>query len=341
MSKKRCLIKTILPTLCVILLLCGGSENVFAYEQAISKISATLAKSVVKSGKKSIAVVDFSDLQGNVTELGRFLAEEISGDLAITAQGFEIIDRTHLKSILAEHNLSLSGLVDQKTVKKLGKIAGVDAVITGSVTPFGDSIRITCKIIATDTARVFGAAKGDIAKTKAIEDLLARGIDDKHSSGTPVSAGKTASSRIIQGKTVGPVVIVVKRITVDLRAKATVNLDIFSKLQRESGFALDLRQAAKIVDERGNSFKLSDGMPVTDISGGWSGDGLRWPKLSPMSNNDISLVFVPEDHRVASKDIGNMFSLSMTFGIMSQPGRKETTSLHSVSFDDIKVQPLK
>ena len=121
--------------------------------------------------------MDFTDLQGNITELGRFIAEEISADFAMTAKGFEVIDRNHLKTILTEHKLSMSGLVDPNTVKKLGQIAGVDAIITGSVTPFGDSIRISCKVIATDTARMITAAKGDIAKTKAIEELLSRGID--------------------------------------------------------------------------------------------------------------------------------------------------------------------
>lgn len=153
------------------------SSDLFAYEKEIRSLSASMAENIAKADKKKIAVVDFADLQGNVTELGRFISEEISVDLTTTSKGFEIIDRTHLKTILTEHKLSLSGIVDQKTVKKLGQIAGVDAIVTGSVTPFGDSVRVTCKVIATDTARVIGAAKGDIAKTKAIEELLGKGIE--------------------------------------------------------------------------------------------------------------------------------------------------------------------
>ncbi|MEO0266388.1 MAG: FlgO family outer membrane protein [candidate division WOR-3 bacterium] len=121
-----------------------------------------------------MAVVDFTDLQGNMTELGRFLAEELSVNLTTMAKGFEVIDRTHLKSILTEHKLSMSGLVNPKTVKQLEKIAGVDVIVTGSVTPFGDSIRVSAKVIVTDTARVIGASSGDIPKTKAIEELLVK-----------------------------------------------------------------------------------------------------------------------------------------------------------------------
>ncbi|MEM3112744.1 MAG: FlgO family outer membrane protein [Candidatus Anstonellales archaeon] len=170
--------KVLLP-LVVLILLAVNSTISLAYEKEIKALSSTMAEGIANAGKKTVAVVDFTDLQGNVTELGRFIAEELSVDLTVTAKGFEVIDRTHLKSILAEHKLSISGLVDPNTVKKLGQIAGVDAIVTGSVTPFGDSIRVTCKVIATDTARVIGAGKGDIAKTKAIEELLGKGIETK------------------------------------------------------------------------------------------------------------------------------------------------------------------
>lgn len=155
----------------------ANSSPSFAYENEIRSLSTAMADNIAKAGKKRIAVVDFTDLQGNITELGRFIAEELSVDLTMTAKGFEVIDRNHLNRILAEHKLSVSGIVDQKTVQKLGQIAGVDAIITGSITPLERSIRVVCKVIATDTARVIGASKGDIAKTKAIEELFGRGIE--------------------------------------------------------------------------------------------------------------------------------------------------------------------
>jgi TolB-like protein len=154
-----------------------------AYEKEIKELSAAISADIVRAGKKTIAVADFLDLQGNVNELGRFIAEELAVELTASAKGFEVIDRTHLKTILAEHKLSMTGLVDPNTVKRLGQIIGADAIVTGSVTPFGDSIRVSCKVIATDTARVIAAAKIDIPKTKAIEELLARGIGT--GAGTP------------------------------------------------------------------------------------------------------------------------------------------------------------
>lgn len=163
----------------------------FAYEKEIKALSITMCEKVAKAGKKTLAVADFTDLQGNTTELGRFLAEELSSNLAEDGKGFEIVDRNNLRSILTEHKFSMSGLVDPKTIKELGRIAGVDAIVTGTITPFGDSVRVSAKVIATDTAKVIATAKGDIAKTKAIEELLCKGIDTGASPVEPQVASPT------------------------------------------------------------------------------------------------------------------------------------------------------
>jgi TolB-like protein len=160
-----------------VIILLSYSNFLMAYEKAINNISSTLAENIARSGKKMIAVVDFTDLQGNVTELGRFLAEELSVSFAGAGKGFEVVDRTHLMSILAEHKLSATGIIDPQTARKLGQIAGVDALITGSITPFGDSVRLSVKILDTSTARIIGTSSGDVAKTKAIEELLAKGVE--------------------------------------------------------------------------------------------------------------------------------------------------------------------
>jgi len=154
-----------------------SSRTTMAYEKEIKTLSSTIVDSLNRGGKKTIAVVDFTDLQGSVTELGRFIAEEFSVTLAGSGGGFEVIDRTHLKTILKEQKLAISDIMDPSTARKLGQIAGADALITGTITPFGESVRVSVKILDTATAKIVGATSGEIAKTKAIEELLLRGIE--------------------------------------------------------------------------------------------------------------------------------------------------------------------
>lgn len=186
---KRCFLISV-PVLCFLTIF---AFNSLAYDKELKGLSDTLAGKIAKNSKKSVAVVDFTDLQGNVTELGRFIAEEISVNLTMAEKDFQVIDRNHLKTLMTEHKLSVSGLVDPETIKKIGQISGVDALITGSVTPFGDNIRVTCKVIATDSAKIITADKTELAKTKAIDELLSRGIQVA-SSNPPANLPKKQSS---------------------------------------------------------------------------------------------------------------------------------------------------
>jgi TolB-like protein len=178
----------------LMMFLLSDSPFLLAYEKEIKSLSSTMAENIVKAGKKTIAVVDFVDLQGNVTELGRFLAEEFSVALAGGGKGFEVVDRTHLKTLLKEHKLAETGVIDPSTAKKLGQIAGVDALVTGTITPLSDSVRLSVKILDTATAKVIGASSCDIAMTKAIEKLLGKGIETETERKTSFSTTKALMS---------------------------------------------------------------------------------------------------------------------------------------------------
>jgi TolB-like protein len=152
------------------------ASSAWGYEKEIEQLSATMAEKIADKGKKTVAVVDFTDLEGNVTQLDRFIAEEFSVALAGTGKGFRVIDRTHLKSIIKENKLSATGLIDSATARKLGKIAGVDALVTGTLTPFGDNVHLTVKVLDSDTADIIDSAKSDFARTAAINELLEKEV---------------------------------------------------------------------------------------------------------------------------------------------------------------------
>lgn len=146
------------------------------FEKEIDQLSGKIAEKIAAANKKKLAVVDFTDLDGSITELGRFLAEEFSTSLAGIGKGFIVVDRIHLKTLLKEHNLSSTGLIDQNTVRQLGKIAGVDVLVTGSLTPLGENVRINVKVLDIETAAIIEAARGNIAMTDAIKILMTKEI---------------------------------------------------------------------------------------------------------------------------------------------------------------------
>lgn len=157
--------------------LCGffgaGVARASTLDQEMRSAAHALSASLPTTAD-TVAVVDFTDLSGNATELGRFIAEELSVALVGVAKERRVIDRTHLKAILAEHKLSASGLMDPKTARRLGEIAGAQALVTGTLTPFGDSVRVTVKVLDTRTAQVLAASAFDFPRTKTIDELLER-----------------------------------------------------------------------------------------------------------------------------------------------------------------------
>ena len=92
-------------------------------------------------GKATIAVVEFSDLSGGVTDFGRLLSEELITKLFATGN-YKVIERLLLNKAIAEHKLQLQGLVDPKSAKELGKLLGVDAIVSGTVADLGNSLRV-------------------------------------------------------------------------------------------------------------------------------------------------------------------------------------------------------
>lgn len=167
------MIKVRLWKACVVsMVIVAGSLSCQA--QDLGSLATKVSQQITASGRKSVAVTDFTDLDGSPTELGRYVAEEFSDALFADARGFDVIDRTHLKAILQEHRLATTGLIDPATARKLGQIAGVETLVTGTTTPFQDYVRLSVKVLDTETAKILAASTYDLPRTKTISDLIAQ-----------------------------------------------------------------------------------------------------------------------------------------------------------------------
>lgn len=327
----------ILACLLTSFLLC---EPALAYEQEVKQLSAQMAVAIAKSGKRTVAVVDFTDLQGCVTELGRFLAEEFSVNLTTAAKDFEVIDRTHLKTLLQEHKLASTGIIDPQTARKLGEIAGVQALVTGSLTPFGESVRLSAKVLDVSTAKMIGAFSADIPRTKAIDELLARGIstcgpatlDGKSSNPPSGGAAATPASPKFETESYLATVTSVQRrghsIEVTLffecsadkgansspRTSAKVSAAAFiretgaperasQRPQRPGGCPTVEWHGLYLMDENGERWDLDSSATVSSTAG----LGLTWSGLAllPGTRVKVNLLFSPE-----GQNTGTQFTLA-------------------------------
>lgn len=140
-------------------------------DSQLGALTQQIVSSLSQEKKSRIAVIEFSNLQGQITELGRYLAEELITRLYRTRQ-FDVIERQMLNKVLAEHQLGMSGIIDASSAKELGKILGVDAIATGTVTDLADRIKIHARLISTETGSVFSVAAVAVNKDETVRKLL-------------------------------------------------------------------------------------------------------------------------------------------------------------------------
>lgn len=166
-------IRIIVAALCCIL---PFTKSIQAQEmdKELTDVATKLARLINENSKKKIAVLDFTDLQGGSSELGKYVAEQLIVNLVMVKSNFSVLDRANFRKILAEHKLTATGLIEPENAKKLGQFAGVDALILGTITPKNSKIGLTAKIITTDTAEIVGAAKAEFKSDETVQQLLAQ-----------------------------------------------------------------------------------------------------------------------------------------------------------------------
>jgi TolB-like protein len=142
----------------------------FCYEKELNALAGSLTQKLLEGRKKKVAIVDFTDMEGHTIYAGRFLAEELSVQLSNLGSRteFEVVDRMRLKSLLKEQGLEATGWVDPEMGKKLKKAAGINAIIAGNLTPFGDSLHLSVKILDAGNAKILFATSTDFPKSKII-----------------------------------------------------------------------------------------------------------------------------------------------------------------------------
>jgi curli biogenesis system outer membrane secretion channel CsgG len=114
-----------------------------------------------------IAIVDITAANPNLRD---FISGE--SEFLLVSKGFRVVDRGQLDRIRAEQRFQTSGEVDEHTSAEIGKIAGADYILTGSVTGTGDLQRLRFRILDTQTADVIGTASQPFGDSKPLPSPL-------------------------------------------------------------------------------------------------------------------------------------------------------------------------
>lgn len=137
----------------------------------IKELATQITASATRQEKQKIAVLPFHELDGQPTVLGTYVAEELVTNL-FQLGNFKIVERGMLDKLLGEQKLQQTGAIDPATAKEIGRIAAVDAIVTGSITDMESFVAVNCRLIDTTTGEVFGAAQTKITKDDDVRKIM-------------------------------------------------------------------------------------------------------------------------------------------------------------------------
>lgn len=134
-------------------------------EDGYAQLAREIAEADASIHGKKIAIIPFSYADGRAaTKDGSVISERLTIKM-INMRKFEIIERSVLDKVMNELKLQASGTIDASSAKQLGKVLGVEAIVTGTLVEMqAGKIEVNARLIKTETAQAVGASQVMLTK---------------------------------------------------------------------------------------------------------------------------------------------------------------------------------
>jgi len=180
-----------------------------------------------------------SSIFGTDVDVGKGITDLLVEKL-VNGGTFSVIERKALDTIISEQNLSNSDRFDSNSAAKIGRLLGVDAIVTGSITQFGRddkstnigggavsgitrrfgvggvgkreskaAVGITARIVNIDTGEILSVATGKGESKRSGTTLLGAGGSSETAAGGVVDMRSSNFANTILGEAVGQAVTAV------------------------------------------------------------------------------------------------------------------------------------
>jgi len=130
-----------------------------------------MAANAATSEVLPVAVFDFESKDEGMRDLGPKVAALINANLSADPK-LVTVERAELEKVLGEQELGLSGTVRPESAAKVGQLTGAKVLVTGRVFKADKELIIVCKVIGTETSRVYAEMVKGTASTP-LTDLAA------------------------------------------------------------------------------------------------------------------------------------------------------------------------
>ncbi len=233
------------------LLVSGCAPSVAVKQKQTTTVKETpKVESQYTGPKRKVAIIDFE----NKTAYGQNRLGTAASDILITELGksgkFILVEREKIKRILEEQQFQASGSVDSNTAVKIGKILGVNAVVTGSISQFGvkkggsDYLVVQSKQVvaeATVDIRVVDAETGQILYTDSGKGITKQKTGKFLGLGTQAKYDETLEGEALRAAIVKFVDNIISQVNMkpwSCRVADIIGQDLYLDAGQQSGLEL-------------------------------------------------------------------------------------------------------
>jgi TolB-like protein len=122
-----------------------------------------------------IAVGDFVNVEGAVTQLGRILGDRLT-PVVVNADRFTVIERKFVDKVVAEQERQLSPFADEETAVEFGKLLGAGAIVTGTVSELGEAFYVNARAVDVENGSLLSSVDAELVKTGQLAALYRAAI---------------------------------------------------------------------------------------------------------------------------------------------------------------------
>lgn len=123
--------------------------------QLADKVAAGLDRVEGEMRYQRFAVMPFEEVGAGAQDrqLGMLVAAELTTFLR-RDHGVLLVERAQIESVIEEMALGQTGLIDESSAVEIGKLAGADGAILGTVSEAGDQYLVNAKVVSISSGEV-------------------------------------------------------------------------------------------------------------------------------------------------------------------------------------------
>lgn len=149
----------------ILFIFCCSMNSLVFGASSYKMLARKLAQGVKSLKNRKIAILPFPHHDGKISAGSVIISERLTTYMA-EFKTIDVIERTLLDKVLSEHRLAKTGIIDQATTKEIGKILGVEAIVTGTLIDLENKkIEVNARMIHTETGKILSTGLITVKRT--------------------------------------------------------------------------------------------------------------------------------------------------------------------------------